>query len=143
MKKSILAVALFGFYAASAQHTEFFDTQMKLRKKKEATQKINPGSQPAFPGNKMKLSAPFVAPQKPALSGEIVPGKLIMQLANGGKAYALPQDGMPCIVPDMNQFTMPNGAGNRVQAYRHPGPGAIPNPAVRPIAASGKMLPAG
>jgi len=38
----------------------------------------------------------------------------------------LPQDGMPCIRPDMKQFNMPN-AGAAIVIKRS-GPGAIPNP---------------
>jgi hypothetical protein len=33
-------------------------------------------------------------------------------LSNGNKVYLLPQDNMPCIVPDMKQFNMPVVAGD-------------------------------
>ena len=33
--------------------------------------------------------------------------KLSHTLPNGNKVYILPQDNMPCIVPDMQQFSMP------------------------------------
>ena len=33
--------------------------------------------------------------------------KLSHTLANGSKIYLLPQDNMPCIVPDTQQFSMP------------------------------------
>ena len=39
----------------------------------------------------------------------------------------LPQDRMPCIIPDMKMFTMPNAAQNIPS--RLYGAGAIPNPA--------------
>lgn len=32
--------------------------------------------------------------------------KLLHTLPNGSKVYALPQDNMPCVVPDMSQYTM-------------------------------------
>jgi hypothetical protein len=47
-------------------------------------------------------------------------------LASGTKVYTLPQDNMPCVVPDMNQFNMPN-AGTGIKIKPH-SPGAIPNP---------------
>lgn len=47
-------------------------------------------------------------------------------LASGTKVYTLPQDNMSCVVPDMNQFNMPN-AGTGIKIKSH-GPGAIPNP---------------
>jgi hypothetical protein len=33
--------------------------------------------------------------------------KLLMVLPNGNKLSVLPQDNMPCIVPDLSQFNMP------------------------------------
>jgi hypothetical protein len=33
--------------------------------------------------------------------------KLLYTLTNGGKVYALPQDNMPCLVPDLSQYNMP------------------------------------
>lgn len=49
-------------------------------------------------------------------------------LSNGSKVYALPQDNMPCVVPDMKQFSVPNSATNKARVYNYNGPGAIPNP---------------
>lgn len=57
--------------------------------------------------------------------------KLLFNMSNGNKVYALPQDGMPCIVPDMNRFTIPN-SGKGIPLYRYPALGAIPNPALEP-----------
>jgi hypothetical protein len=48
--------------------------------------------------------------------------KLLHALANGDKVYALPQDNMPCIVPDMSQY---NDLG-LVKPDRQPY--TIPNP---------------
>jgi hypothetical protein len=52
--------------------------------------------------------------------------KLLSVLPNGNQVYALPQDNMPCIVPQMNQYAMPN-AGDNIKTENVPG--AIPNPA--------------
>ena len=49
---------------------------------------------------------------------------LLHTLPNGNKIYALPQDRMPCLVPDL-----PNKSGITLQPFRYNGPGAIPNPA--------------
>lgn len=43
--------------------------------------------------------------------------------------YSLPQDNMPCIVPDMNQFNMPVVTGKSAIPSSPASPGAIPNPA--------------
>jgi hypothetical protein len=56
--------------------------------------------------------------------------KLLSVLPNGNRVYSLPQDNMPCIVPQMDQFLMPN-AGDKVSET--PGYGAIPNPAPKII----------
>jgi hypothetical protein len=128
MKKMIVIMALFGSYAAAAQYSDFFDNQMKLRKKKEAKQKINPDRFPVLPRAGWKSPGMTVSPNIVVLRGA-GQWKLIMQLANGNKVYALPQDNMPCIVPDMNQFNMPD-AGNQTHIYRYPAPGAIPNPVI-------------
>ena len=34
-------------------------------------------------------------------------GPLVFTKPNGTRIYALPQDHMPCLVPDMSQFNMP------------------------------------
>ena len=34
-------------------------------------------------------------------------GTLVFTLLNGTKVYTLPQDHMPCLVPDISQFNMP------------------------------------
>jgi len=45
-------------------------------------------------------------------------------LRNGNKVYFLPQDHMPCIVPNMSQFNMPN-AGRNLKVNGMP-PGTSP-----------------
>ena len=50
---------------------------------------------------------------------------------NGEKVVHLPQDGMPCIQPDLGQFNMPNaGAGLKMKKS---GAGVIPNPGNKAI----------
>lgn len=48
--------------------------------------------------------------------------RLIRQLPNGTKVYALPLDNMPCLVPGMKQFNMP--------VIMPPATGNMPNAAV-------------
>jgi|SRR5687768_11353870 len=50
--------------------------------------------------------------------------KLSHVLPNGNIVYLLPQDNMSCIVPDMNQFNMPN-VGRKIKASGMP-PGTSP-----------------
>jgi hypothetical protein len=54
-------------------------------------------------------------------------------LPKGNRMYALPQDNMPCIVPDMHQFNMPVAKGKTVFPLSPSSPGAIPNPALPAI----------
>ena len=56
--------------------------------------------------------------------------RLLNALPNGNKVYALPQDNMPCIVPDMSQYTTPVLKPD-VPLY------TIPNPAYPPPARPG------
>lgn len=41
------------------------------------------------------------------LSGKQRMGTLVYSQPNGSRVYALPQDQMPCLVPDLSQFNMP------------------------------------
>jgi hypothetical protein len=43
---------------------------------------------------------------------------------NGTRVYALPQDNMPCLVPDMSQFNMPV-MGKEIRITGMP-PGSVP-----------------
>ena len=67
---------------------------------------------------------------------------LLSTLANGTKVYALPMDKMPCLVPDMNQFNMPN-VGQHTMILKFPEPGYIPNPIIQKglIIIPGKRIP--
>jgi len=51
-------------------------------------------------------------------------GTLDYTKTNGTRVYALPQDNMPCLVPDMSQFNMPvMGKGTKVTGMP---PGSLP-----------------
>jgi len=51
-------------------------------------------------------------------------GTLIFTLLNGTKVYSLPQDHMPCLVPDISQFNMPVfGKGSKITGMP---PGLVP-----------------
>lgn len=94
--------------------------------------------QPGYPGLPKAFKRPLtgkpVLPRYDALrsfppaASSLPPAKkLLYTLPNGNQVYTLSQDHMPCIVPDMRRFTMPN-AGKQAPLYRYPAPGAIPNP---------------
>ena len=51
-------------------------------------------------------------------------GDLALTLPNKSKIYFLPQDNMPCIVPDLSKFNMPN-AGIGIKITGMP-PGSAP-----------------
>ena len=51
-------------------------------------------------------------------------GTLVYTKPNGTRVYALPQDNMPCLVPDMSQFNMPVlGKGTNITGMP---PGSLP-----------------
>jgi len=49
-------------------------------------------------------------------------GKLIHTQPNGTRVYAMPQDNMICLVPDMSQYNMPV-AGKEIKILGMPPPG--------------------
>lgn len=51
-------------------------------------------------------------------------GTLVYTKPNGTRVYALPQDHMPCLVPDMSQFNMPV-MGKEIKITGMP-PGSLP-----------------
>ena len=51
-------------------------------------------------------------------------GNLVYTQPNGTRVYALPQDQMPCLVPDMSQFNMPV-MGKEIKTTGMP-PGSLP-----------------
>jgi hypothetical protein len=72
--------------------------------------------------SKDSLARLFKALQQQNYSPAI--GDLVFTYPNGNKMYALPQDHMPCIVPDHSQFNMPN-AGTGIKITGMP-PGSVP-----------------
>ena len=97
MKKILLIAGVTGFITATAQEPGFFDIQKHLEKK----------SKNSFRPLLRKPTQMF--PSTPKLSESLKPDRLATlshSLPNGNPVYLLPQDNMPCIVPDMNQFNM-------------------------------------
>ena len=124
MKKYFFIVGLAAFSFAAAQENNHFDIQ-KFLQKKQAEQK---------PIGRLFLDK-FQKPIPIYLSQDPPQAKLMQVLPNGNKVFSLPQDNMPCIVPDMDQYVdnMPPSPKkidlfNKQQNYRQQ-PGAIPNPA--------------
>ena len=118
MKYIFALVAITIVYAAAAQDNNYLDL---LKRYKKPFLKLSPKfeSQLSNTGNSFYLYS---------LSAD----RLLTQLSNGTKIYRLPQDNMPCLVPDMNQFNMPN-VGYNIKLYKYPEPGSIPNPVFREI----------
>lgn len=115
MKKIFFFVSILGFSFVSAQQKGIFDIQKHLQQKfkQEQDQKQKEHALSFLKRNQLFLQWPS-PPQ----------ARLSHILANGNKVYLLPQDNMPCIVPDMGQFNMPNLAkGKRI-------PGKMPNAAI-------------
>jgi len=53
---------------------------------------------------------------------------LLHRFANGTKMYALPQDNMPCLVPNTSHYNMPV-MGKEIKLYGMP-PGSQPQPLI-------------
>ena len=105
----IAGILVFGF--VSAQNDEVYYLQKQLKKLQQ--KKINP---------LYKHQPPVALLPKDNFLPE---NDIAYTLANGNKVSKLPQDNMPCIVPDMSQFNMPN-AGSPDMLYSRKG--TIPNP---------------
>lgn len=125
MKKVFLLFGMAAFSSASAQQKDVFDIQKHLDKR--AKDKKNSGTifRPTIKSNFHLHHR--LRPQVWELSHI---------LSNGDKVYALSRDNMPCVVPDMRQFTnMPNISNPNEYfeslLFRQHIPGTIPN-AVRP-----------
>lgn len=85
MKKIFFVIAIGAFSFASAQNNQT----------------------PAVSRPKMNsLETPRFYIINPPQTRLMVNGQLINRLPNGNKVYALAQDNMPCIVPDMSQYNM-------------------------------------
>lgn len=120
LKKIFLLASILAFSFASAQQNEFFNIE-KYMQKKQTELKKSQFRIHRFPENvTTTYSVPTSQPQ------------LIAELPNSNKVYALPQDHMPCIKPDMSQFNMPNVFVVN-KPYSSPFKkevGKIPNPAI-------------
>ena len=89
MKKIFLIAGILSFTAAVAQ-----DNGSPKIKVVPSKPKKNISSKPPVY---------FVKPQTQLLSN----AELLNTLPNGNQVYALPQDNMPCVVPDVSQYNMP------------------------------------
>ena len=117
MKYTFLLAAIAAFTMATAQENNYSPWLKKY--KKSPVYKLPLPGYDAITGRVILSQESILLPE----------AKLIYTLPDGNKVYALPQDQMPCIVPDMNQFNMLNKSNISIQPYRYNGPGAIPNPA--------------
>ncbi len=127
MKYTFLLAAIAAFTMAIAQDNNYSPWLKKNKKSQLFKVPLPRFDAITGPGN-------FV-PEQTILS--LPQARLTHRLPNGNKVYALPQDQMPCIVPDMNQYNMLNMSRITIQPYRYKGPGAIPNPAVPILKESG------
>ena len=123
MKKIFLLLGIAAFSSASAQQKDLFNIQKYLQKKQEESKKLEENKK-------------FVVKIKPVRKQITWAGDVRQlpsyNLLNGNKVIILSLDHMPCIIPDMKQFMMPN-IPNRNEDFqsRLPGrnmPGTIPNP---------------
>lgn len=132
MKKIFFAAGILAFSFASAQQNDFFDIQKYLKKKNELNKKLTVDNLFILPKNRCWKSPnlPFFKKDLQLLTTR-TKTKILTELTNGNKAYSLPQDNMPCIVPDMSQFNMPNIANPKEYfqslADRTHKPGKMPN----------------
>jgi hypothetical protein len=66
---------------------------------------FSPGS-PKLPSKPRILVTPGIE-RNLSTTSPLQEAKPSYTLENGSKVYLLPQDNMPCVVPDMSQFNMP------------------------------------
>jgi hypothetical protein len=90
---------------------------------------------PPKPKNNISSKPPtyYVKPQTQLLGN----AELLNTLPNGNKVYALPQDNMPCVVPDVSQYNMPV-VKPQVEAYTIPN--AYPQAPSKPIIMTEEQL---
>lgn len=119
MKKIFLIAGIVSFSVAAAQNGNLPKVQVIPPKPKN-----NISSTPRFYS---------LIPKQQLIDG----AKLQYTLPNGNKVYALPQDNMPCVVPDVSQYNMPVVTPEN-EAYTIPNP-AYP-PATKPIILSEEQL---
>ena len=120
MKKIFLAAGILAFSFASAQQNIFFDVQEYLKKKNQTTLKKNPVYIMPF---RQRAEIINMLKQFPVTDHSYI-------LPNGNKVYLL-ADNMPCIVPNMKQFNMPNivNPSEYFKSLSNPNrqPGRMPN----------------
>jgi hypothetical protein len=87
MKVIFLPVAIAAFSFAAAQNNQQPSVTPKLN--------FNPDQAPTLY---------VINPPQPQLAPN---ARLLNTLPNGNKVYALPQDNMPCVVPDITNYNMP------------------------------------
>ncbi|MEO5562603.1 MAG: hypothetical protein ABIR18_04190 [Chitinophagaceae bacterium] len=111
----LLAIATFGVVSAQDNH---YSPWLKKHKKQDFKKQLLPRYD--------AVTGPRFVPENRILSLPLPQAKNIQTLPNGNRVYALPQDNMPCIVPNMNEY---RNRSITIQPYHYNGPGAIPNPA--------------
>lgn len=95
MKKIILIAGIFSFSCVTAQNNDLFNPKEYLERK---APRFLPKQGSFFNAKPNKMTVYEIMPDMPE-------AKLSHTLSNGNKVFILPQDNMPCIVPDMNQFS--------------------------------------
>jgi hypothetical protein len=79
---------------------------------------------------KAPLLKPFISSDPYSVQKAFASTDAYVVLANGNKMYRLSQDNMPCIVPDIMQYSMPNLADKKINPQFYFDPYGIPNPAL-------------
>lgn len=100
MKNIFLAVSIFSFLFVSAQQNDVLDIQKQIQKRSEEDWKEKKKEE--------LLSFRNWRYTPPKYRESLPQAKLSHTLPNGSKVYLLPQDNMPCLVPNMDHYGMPN-----------------------------------
>ncbi|HEX7846791.1 MAG TPA: hypothetical protein VF476_13400 [Chitinophagaceae bacterium] len=115
MKKIFFIAAIFSATCATAQDKQLFNAEDYLKKKREQS---NPNYSPENPLLKTKpFVLPLQHPEQQAVLSHMLP--------NGNAVYILPQDNMPCVVPNIS---LQNGIPNAWQGKTEE---TMPNPGLR------------
>jgi hypothetical protein len=159
MKKIFLIIGIVAFSFTSAQQNDLLDVQKLIHKKFEAKKKLSSDSlyiqhRSCFEpiklsprGNKIlqeKINADIFRKLLDnnnaysyrfpnTLQSPSPLGTLSHVLPNGNKVYMLPQDHMPCIVPDMSQYNSMALVNPDIQQYNIPNPAYPPQSKVDPL----------
>ena len=99
MKRFLLLTGLFAGCAVSAQQNDSLDIEKHLERKSKERSILQ--LQKTFPFQRESKKPPVLFPEirDTAFLSHV--------LANGTRVYLLPNDNMPCLAPNMNQFNMP------------------------------------